>query len=84
MFNKLHCPYCSSDDCHHVKKYDTKENGFRSLYRCAECNRTFSETKGTFLEGLKKSVSFIINVFKMRTDGMSFNAYPYTPVKKPL
>ncbi len=74
MFNKLHCPFCSSENCDPIKKYDTKNNGVRSLYCCTSCDRTFSETKGTFLEGIKKPMSFIIEVFKNRTEGMSFNA----------
>jgi hypothetical protein len=36
--------------------------------------RFFSETKGTFLEGLKKPISFIIQVLKSRSEGMGFNA----------
>ena len=74
MFDKLQCPHCSSKEIHEIKKYETKQNGVRSLYFCESCNKSFSETKGTFLEGIKKSVSFIVNVFKMRTEGMSFNA----------
>ena len=57
-----------------MKLRSMKQNGVKPLYFCDSCNRSFSETKGTFLEEIKKSVSFIVNVFKMRTDGMSFNA----------
>jgi hypothetical protein len=39
-----------------------------------ECHQVFSETKGTFLEGLKKLISLIINVLKSRSEGMGFNA----------
>jgi hypothetical protein len=54
--------------------YETKNNGTRKLYRCGECQQVFSETKGTFLEGLKKPISLIINVLKSRSEGMGFNA----------
>jgi transposase-like protein len=74
MRNILRCPYCQSEKCHHLKDYETKENGSRSLHICAICNNSFSETKGSFLAGLKKPISLIVGVFKARTDGLSFNA----------
>ena len=39
-----------------------------------ECHQVFSETKRTFLEGLKKPISLIINVLKARSEGIGFNA----------
>ena len=74
MFDKLHCPHCNSENCFHIKEYTTKQNGSRSLYICTLCNKTFSETKGTFLAGLRKPISLIVNVFKLRSEGTSFNA----------
>ena len=44
------------------------------MYRCSECQQVFAETKGTFLEGLKKPLRLIINVLKSRSEGMGFNA----------
>jgi hypothetical protein len=44
------------------------------LYQCIECHQVFSETKGTFLEGLKSPLSLIINVLRSRSEGMGFNA----------
>jgi hypothetical protein len=54
--------------------YQTKNNGLRKLYQCTECRQVFSETKRTFLEGLKKPLSLIIKVFQSRSEGMGFNA----------
>jgi hypothetical protein len=34
----------------------------------------FSETKNTFLKGLRKPVSLIVMVVKARAEGMAFNA----------
>ena len=41
---------------------------------CNECKASFSETKNTFLHGLKKPVSLIWHVINSRTEGNSLNA----------
>lgn len=41
---------------------------------CTQCHESFSETKNTFLHGLKKPVSLIWNVINSRTEGNSLNA----------
>jgi transposase-like protein len=74
MLNLLHCPHCSSEQIEDYSLYETKNNGTRKLYQCIECHQVFSETKGTFLEGLKSPLSLIINVLKSRSEGMGFNA----------
>jgi len=74
MLNTLRCPHCLSEHIEDYSLYETKNNGTRKLYQCIECQQVFSETKGTFLEGLKKPMSLIINVLKSRSEGMGFNA----------
>ena len=74
MLNSLRCPHCLSEHIQDYSSYETKSDGTRKLYQCSECHQVFSETKGTFLEGLKKPISFIINVLKSRSEGMGFNA----------
>ena len=71
---KSKCPYCDSDKYHHHMDYKTINNGNRSLYLCEVCDKVFSETKGTFLEGIRTPVSAIISVLKQRTEGLGFNA----------
>jgi hypothetical protein len=44
------------------------------IYKCESCLSYFSETKNTFMEGLKTPVSVIWLVIKARTDGMGLNA----------
>ena len=44
------------------------------MYQCRECHQVFSETKGTFLQGLRKPISLIINVLKSRSEGTGLNA----------
>ena len=74
MLDSLHCPHCLSEHLEDYSVYETKSHGRRKLYRCIECQQVFSETKGTFLEGLKKPISLIIHVLKARSEGLGFNA----------
>ena len=74
MPNSLCCPHCLSEHIEDYSVYETKNNGTRKLYQCTECHQVFSETKRTFLEGLKKPLSLIVNVLKARSEGMGFNA----------
>lgn len=74
MFLELMCPYCNSKEHTLFKNYKTLNNGTRSLYQCDACRKIFSETSGTFLEGLTKPVSLIITVLKARSEGIGLNA----------
>jgi len=72
--NSLHCPRCRSKTLQDHSNYETQNNGSRKLHQCLECRQIFSETKGTFLERLRKPISFILYVLKSRSEGMGFNA----------
>ncbi len=52
----------------------TNAHGSRTLYRCQDCDTYFSETKHTFLEGLRTPISRIWTVLEARTEGMGLNA----------
>ena len=69
MLEKLRCPNCDAENYDSYKSYETRNNGSRILYRCASCKQIFSETKGTFLEGLRKPIDLIIKVLKARSEG---------------
>jgi transposase-like protein len=71
---KKKCPFCKSHVIKYHKKYDTKGHGSRTIYRCEDCGNRFSETKNTFMEGLKKPISLIWQVIKARTEGQGLNA----------
>jgi len=71
---QLKCPSCHSEKLEHFKNYETLSNGERTLYQCIDCGRVFSETKGSFLEGLKKPMSVVVTALKARTEGMGLNA----------
>jgi transposase-like protein len=74
MPEQVTCSYCGSEHCKPYKHYTTLQNGSRLLFQCPACQKIFSETKGTFLEGLRRPISFIARVLKTRTEGMGFNA----------
>ena len=71
---QLKCPACKSYDIHSHTPYTTKNHGIRIIYQCTSCLVYFSETKNTFMEGLKTPMSMIWLVIKARTDGMGLNA----------
>ena len=68
------CIDCKSDNIHILTKYETKSNGERKLYICGDCKKVFSETKNTFMENIKTSISKIAAVLEARTEGVAFNA----------
>jgi transposase-like protein len=71
---KLSCTACGNDKLEPAGSYQTTQNGTRKMYHCTRCQQIFSETKGTFLEGLQKPVSLISQVLKSRSEGLSLNA----------
>ncbi len=74
MFGPKKCVNCKSCEIYVKKKYQTKNNGERNLYRCRKCKEEFSETKGTFLENIKKPIKFVVQVLKVRSEGLGLNA----------
>lgn len=68
------CPNCSSENTRIDYEYNTISNGCRKMFLCRDCGLSFSETKNTFLQGVRTPVSTIWKVLKARTEGTSFNA----------
>ncbi len=68
------CPKCSSDNVRFNYEYNTISNGCRQMLLCRDCGFSFSETKNTFLQGIRTSVSTIWKVLTARTEGTSLNA----------
>ena len=77
---RLKCPVCHSSDMKYHSLYTTKNHGGRVIYKCEHCPVYFSETKKTFMEGLKTPVSVIWHVIQARTEGMGLNAAARTLV----
>ena len=68
------CPNCSSENIRFDYSYNTLCSGSRQMLLCISCGASFSETKNTFLEGLRTPVSIIWKILNARTEGMSLNA----------
>jgi transposase-like protein len=71
---QIKCPTCHSAVLQSHTTYPTQYHGRRILYKCTNCPTCFSETKQTFMAGLKTPVSVIWQVVKARTEGMGLNA----------
>ncbi len=71
---QVSCPDCHCEILEEFGVYETMNNGSRILYECTNCKKVFSETKGSFLEGLVKPISLIAMVLKARSEGMGVNA----------
>ena len=67
------CPHCSSENVRFDYGYNTLCDGYRQMRLCLSCGVSFSETKNTFLEGLRTPVRIIWQVLKARTEGMALN-----------
>jgi transposase-like protein len=68
------CPNCSSENFRLDYEYATISNGCRQMLLCRDCGFSFSETRNTFLAGIKTSISTIWNVINARTEGLSLNS----------
>ena len=68
------CPNCKSENVRFDYNYETASNGPRKMFLCRDCGCSFSETKNTFMEGLRTSISVIWSVINARTEGLSLNA----------
>lgn len=68
------CSACCSTNVKAYKQYTTQHHGSRQLYQCEACGTVFSETKQTFLEGLKTPLSQVWQVLEARAEGMGLNA----------
>jgi len=68
------CPDCRSQNLKPHTLYETRSNGKRCIYQCADCGRCFSQTQGTFLQGIRKPIELIIQVIRARVEGMGVNA----------
>ena len=71
---KNRCPRCKEDVIGIHSYYETKGGDRRRLFECQLCEKTFSETRGSFLFGLKTPVSKIAMVLRSLNEGLGINA----------
>ncbi len=70
----VRCPTCGTQDVKLHTHYQVKGGQSRALYWCPFCKQHFSETKHTFLEGLRTPLSRISTILNALNDGMGINA----------
>ena len=68
------CPPCNSLEFRRHSRYTIQSGEVRWIYCCQQCGKYFSETKHTFLEGLRTPLSRIAQVLDALNDGMGINA----------
>ena len=68
------CPHCQSKETVAFMRYDTVNNGERTLFRCPACSTCFSETRGTPMENLKSPISKVAAALKIRCEGLGLRA----------
>ena len=66
----LRCPTCGTQEVKRHTVYEVKSGEHRGLYWCPGCKKHFSETKNTFLEGLRTPLSRICTILNARNDGI--------------
>jgi len=69
-----HCPFCKSSCFSIIQTYYTKISEKHFLYKCENCNSSFSDTYGSFLHRLRTPVALIILVLNSLSEGMGINA----------
>ena len=68
------CPRCKTDAVVLHSYYETKGGDRRRLLSCQVCEKRFSETRGSFLFGLKTPISRIETVLRSLSEGLGVNA----------
>ena len=68
------CPPCNSAELKGHSRYTIQSGETRWSYHCAECGSYFSETKHTFLEGLRTPLSRIAMILDALNNGLGINA----------
>src|SRR5207245_9715209 len=70
----MRCPYCHGKDVEAQRTYTIQCGEPRTLYHCAPCARTFSETRHTHLGHLKTRVDLVVQVLAALTEGVGLTA----------
>ena len=68
------CPTWNSAEFKGHSRYTVQSGETRWIYPCSECGSYFSETKHTFLEGLRTPLRQIATVLDALNEGMGINA----------
>ena len=68
------CPYCDGKNVEQQRTYTIKSGTSRTMYHCAPCARSFSETHHTPIAQLKTPIALVVQVLSALTEGVGINA----------
>jgi len=68
------CPYCNGKSIEAQRTYTIQCGEPRTLYYCAPCARSFSETRHTPIAQLKTPIALVVQGLSALTEGMGMNA----------
>jgi transposase-like protein len=68
------CRYCNGKSIEPQRTYTIQCAEPRTLYYCAPCARSFSETRHTPIAQLKTPIALVVQVLSALTEGMGINA----------
>ena len=71
---QMRCADCGGKNVEGYRTYTIKDGEQRTMYHCASCGCSFSETKQTPLAHLKTPISVIVQVLSALTEGVGINA----------
>ena len=71
---RMQCPYCAGKNVEAQRTYTIHCGAPRTLYSCASCVRTFSETCHTPIAQLKTPIALVVEVLAALTEGVGINA----------
>jgi len=63
----MRCPYCHGKNVEAQRTYTIQCGEPRTLYHCASCTRTFSETRHTPIAHLKTPLAIVVQVLAALT-----------------
>jgi transposase-like protein len=70
----MRCPYCNGKSIEAQRTYTIQCGEPRTLYHCAPCARSFSETRHTPIAQLKTPIALVVQVLAALTEGVGINA----------
>jgi len=71
---QMRCPSCHGKNVAAQRTYTIQCGAPRTLYHCAPCARSFSETRQTPLAQLKTPIALVVQVLAALTEGVGINA----------
>ena len=70
----MRCPYCTGKSLEAQRTYTIQCGAPRTLYPCAPCARSFSETRQTPIAQLKTPITLVVQVLAALTEGVGIKA----------